>query len=396
MAKPNKQTLEDLRGLTKLVINSTTGTTKLVEKMHNTIELGHGPFGKSSAGATKGITGMVYKSIESGTKLASASLELAMKSITPLLDDSTESSPTRDTFLSVINGVYGDKLLVQNNSLALGMRFFHKQQALTIDHTNTKTIQLSTKPLSSKVMLFIHGLCMSPHGWEDNNTNLSSDMAEKLGITPIYLHYNTGRSITSNGAELAKQLALLVENWPVPITQLTLVGHSMGGLLARSAYFHGEQQHSTWLNITKTLVSIGTPHNGALLEKGGAVIDSLLDLSPYARPFTLLTKIRSQGIEDLRYGAITNAEHAFTPLPKNIRFYAVAATLNTDKNSLSERTIGDGLVTVNSAFGQHKEPEQMLTIPETNKYLQRGIGHNAMLTEPKVFEKIEQWFSRSL
>jgi pimeloyl-ACP methyl ester carboxylesterase len=385
MGKPSKQTIEYLRGLTKLVIQATKGTTDIVETMHSTVERGHLPMGKSRATATSGVTGLVYKSIRGGAQLVGTSLDYAMQTVIPLLNDELKPSRQKDVFLSIINGVYGDRLVLAENELALGMRFFYQNQA-TDDQLSS-----NLKSPSTKIMLFIHGLCMSHHCWQSDGKNLSSRMAEKLGFTPIYLDYNTGRCIADNGKELATQLEQLVDSWPVSVTNITIVGHSMGGLVARSARYYGENDNCRWIHLNKTLASIGTPHGGAPLEKVASVLENLMQLSPYAMPFTRLTKIRSQGIENLRHGEITATGDKFVPLPIGVDYFAVAATLNKQEKFTAENFLGDGLVTPDSAFGQNKDSALALLIPAENKSLTYELGHTEMLTATAVYQQLEKW-----
>jgi pimeloyl-ACP methyl ester carboxylesterase len=384
MDKPKKQTIAYLKGLTKLVIQATKGTTDLVETMHSTIERAHLPLGESRAATTSGITGLVYKSIRGGTQLVGTSLDYAMQTVIPLLNDELVPSRKKDVFLSIINGVYGDRLLLTENELALGMQFFHQNQAID------SQLSSNLKSPSTKIMLFIHGLCMSHHCWESGGENLSSKMAETLGYTPVYLDYNTGRCIADNGLELAIQLEKLVDIWPVNVSNITIVGHSMGGLVARSASYYGGKNNCRWQHINKTLVSIGTPHAGAPLEKVASALENLMQLSPYAIPFVRLTKIRSQGIENLRYGEIIISD-IFVPLPIDVEYFALAATLNKQQKFTTEKFIGDGLVTPDSAFGQGQDSSSTLLIPAENKRLIYELGHNEMLTDAGVFKQLETW-----
>jgi hypothetical protein len=103
MDKPKRQTIAYLKGLTKLVIQATKGTTDLVETMHSTIERAHLPLGESRAATTSGITGLVYKSIRGGTQLVGTSLDYAMQTVIPLLNDELIPSRKKDVFLSIIN-----------------------------------------------------------------------------------------------------------------------------------------------------------------------------------------------------------------------------------------------------------------------------------------------------
>jgi pimeloyl-ACP methyl ester carboxylesterase len=385
MGKPKKQTIAYLKGLTKLVIQATKGTTDLVETMHSTIERGHLPLGESRATTTSGITGLVYKGIRGGTQLVGTSLDYAMQTVIPLLNDEIVPSRKKDVFLSIINGVYGDRLLLTENELTLGMRFFYQNHA--IDNQQSSNM----KSPSTKIMLFIHGLCMSHHCWESGDKNFSSNMAEALGYTPVYLDYNTGRCIGDNGQELATQLEQLVDIWPVAVSNITIIGHSMGGLVARSARYYGEGNNCRWVHLNKKMASIGTPHAGAPLEKVASVLENLMQLSPYAIPFTRLTKIRSQGIENLRHGEITTTGDKFVPLPIDVEYFALAATLNKKEEFTAENFLGDGLVTPASAFGQGQDSTCTLLIPDQNKWLSYELGHNEMLTDAGVFKQLEAW-----
>ena len=394
MAVPSKRLVEDLRGLTQLAITATTNTTDLVENMHHTIVLAHLPVGESRASRTEGITGLVYDSVRGVTKFVGSTLDVAMKVMVPFLADHQPESKMRDSFLSVINGVYGDRLSESGNSLALEMALFCNNEQLNCSRLNSTTIdalQRAGEAFPTKLMVFVHGLCMGRHGWEKDDINLSSDMAASLDFVPLYVNYNTGESIASNGAALAAQLQALVDGWPAPVTDLKIIGHSMGGLVVRSACHYGEKSSQSWLGVTKTLASIGTPHHGAPLEKGGKILDDMLALSPYALPFTRLSKIRSTGIENLRHGSVSDGDREFVQIPHSIEYFAIAGVLNKQANALAENTLGDGLVPLDSALGQSKDENRVLAIGDQNKRVLYDMGHNEMLCHPDVFAQLQKW-----
>ena len=125
----------------------------------------------------------------------------------------------------------------------------------------------------------------------------------------MYLRYNTGLHVSQNGRELAAQLEQLVAHWPVPVTALTLVGYSMGGLVARSAIHYGQAGAMRWAGQLGDLVCLATPHHGSPLERAGNLLDALLGVNPYSAPYGKLIQLRSAGITDLRYG------HVYDVLP---------------------------------------------------------------------------------
>src|SRR4030095_10668393 len=138
--------------------------------------------------------------------------------------------------------------------------------------------------------------------------NQPSVLARELGFTPLYLHYNSGRHISTNGREFADLMEALVGQWPVPVEELVIMGHSMGGLVTRSACYYSALAGHDWLRRLRKLVFLGTPHHGAPLERGGNWIEILLGVSPSNAPFARLEKIRSAGITDLRYGNLLDED----------------------------------------------------------------------------------------
>ena len=69
---------------------------------------------------------------------------------------------------------------------------------------------------------------------------------------------------------------------------MVIVGHSMGGLLARSAYHYATVADMQWPRLLRKLVFLGTPHHGSPLERGGNWIDVFLTASPCLAPIAHL------------------------------------------------------------------------------------------------------------
>ena len=131
--------------------------------------------------------------------------------------------------------------------------------------------------------------------------------SEELGCTPLYLRYNTGRHISTNGQEFAQLLEQLCEAWPVPVESLSLIGHSMGGLVIRSASWYAQQAQSTWLQHLQRVVCLGTPHHGSPVERAGHALDRAMQRIPYTEPLALGRR-RSAGIKDLRHGDLLDED----------------------------------------------------------------------------------------
>ena len=118
---------------------------------------------------------------------------------------------------------------------------------------------------------------------------------------PVYLHYNTGLHTSVSGQQFAGLLDDLLKAWPQPVEDLTLLVHSMGGLVSRSACHVAEQAGMAWRSKLKNIVFLGTPHHSAPLERVGNWIDTTLGSNRVTKPFAAIGQIRSSGITDLRY-----------------------------------------------------------------------------------------------
>ena len=70
--------------------------------------------------------------------------------------------------------------------------------------------------------------------WNYAEHDHGQSLADELGYTALYLNYNSGRHISCNGQQLSKLLNQLAKAWPVPVNEITLLGHSMGCLLYTS------------------------------------------------------------------------------------------------------------------------------------------------------------------
>lgn len=374
----NRRQLSDLRGAVRLAVEATVGVTDLVEKMHHTIQLRHPPLGASRADNTSGLTGFVYRSIRGTTRLVGKGLDAGMAPVSALLPEE-DSNATRDAFVSAINGMYGDHLVQTDNSLAIEMELRFEGQPVDFEQLPAARTE--------KVMLFVHGLCLNDGHWTRDGYNHGQALATDLGYTPLYLRYNSGLPIVENG----RALAGLLQDWPQRPGELVIVGHSMGGLIARSACHQGSLADHEWLQHLQKLIFIGTPHQGAPLERGGNWLEYAMDFSPYAKPFTRITTKRSAGISDLRHGSISDTVQDFVPLPVDVECYAMAATLGKKQTRVSERLTGDGLVPLNSALGRHKDSSRTLMFPEDRQWVGFETGHLELLGDPGVYAQLRNW-----
>ena len=401
--RPLQQHLADLRGATRLAADATVGLADLVEAMHARIASVPGRAGPAQ---TSGITGLVYKSVRGVTRLVGGSVDGALGLLQPLLKPAAAESPAalqalaappareREAVLAALNGVLGDHLAATANPLAITMRLRHQGRALTLQRD---ALQAVLPAATGRLLVLVHGLCMNDLQWLRDGHDHGAALAAELGYTPVYLHYNSGLPVHANGLALAQQLQDLLAAWPVPLQRVVLLGHSMGGLLIRSALHQAAAQGQAWPAQVDDAVLLGTPHHGAPLERAGHWIDIVLGLTPYAAPLARLGKIRSAGITDLRHGALlppqADGTVAHVPLPQQPRCHAVAASTAAQAGTLKDRWLGDGLVPVDSALGRHGDEQLTLAFEPERQVLLQSLGHMALLSSPEAMVHLRRWLA---
>jgi len=392
MSGVTRMNVSDVRGAGRLLFDASAGLVDLVERMHRTIQRRPGAVGQPIVEDTQGITGLVYRGIRDSMGLIGHGLDSALARFEGILP-AGETTSGRDVFISIVNGPYGDYLARAGNPLAIEMQLYHGAAAIDLANPAAR-FQAGRPAATGRLLVLAHGLCMSVQQWSREGYSHGAALAEELGWTPLYLRYNSGLHVAENGRQLAEILELLVRQWPRPVEELAIVGHSMGGLVARSACLAGEELGHGWLRQLRRLVFLGTPHHGVPLERGAHGLDYLLELSPYSAPFTRLGKARSAGIRDLRHGTITPGQHRCVPLPNGVDCYAIAATMGARRSLLAEQLVGDGLVPLNSALGKHADPCRSLEFPQTHQWVGYQMGHLELLHRPEVYAQLRAWLGR--
>ena len=398
----------DWRGLTRLGVSATVGVVDLVEELHLAIGSRAGLLAPTSEGRAAGITGGVYRIVRGTTRLVGRGLDSVLGASTGRRPDDGSAAPqvgdpSREALLALLNGVSGDHLADSGNPLAITMGF--RSDGVRFEPTRNA---LATRFPDSraKVLVLVHGLCMNDLQWKRRGHDHGQALARDGGFTPVYLHYNSGRHVSQNGRDFAALLEQLVGHWPVPITELVIVGHSMGGLVTRSACHVGAEANHAWLTRLTTLVFLGTPHHGAPLERGGQLIGRLLGLSPFLAPFTRLGTIRSAGVTDLCFGNLQDADwqgldrhsqrgdsRCPTPLPDGRTVFIVAATTSAGRSRIADRMIGDGLVPLASALGEHPDPARSLSLPDGHRWIARAANHWDLLSRDDVYRQLRAWLT---
>ena len=411
--KPTREALlrhvrpADLKAAAQLVTQATTGAIGVAEGVHQAVRSRLGLPAGIEPGRAGGLTGQIYQGIRGVTQLVGHGLDSALATLLPMVDDPTrhpEPSPRREAVLAALNGVLGDRLQETGNPLAQAMELRHAGRRLPLE--NRPLLHERLGPASPHLIVLLHGLCMNDVQWQRNGHDHGAFLAQALGATPVYLRYNSGLHVSSNGREFARQLEWLAAQWPVPLQRITLIGHSMGGLVARAACEEGRRAEHRWRPLLRALVFLGTPHHRAPLERAGHGVDVLLASTPFTAPFTRLGQLRSAGITDLRHGHVRDADwqgrerfgsgadhREPLPLPEGVACFTVAATLAPQRGLLAERLTGDGLVPLRSALGQHDDPARRLVFARESQRTVHRTGHLELLSSPVVAAQLQAWLA---
>ncbi len=303
-----------------------------------------------------------------------------------------------ETSLAILNGAIGDYLARTGNGLATTMQF--------VDGLRGAPWRGSD---ASRVAIFVHGLMCTESIWEmPDGSDYGARLAKDLGYAPLYVRYNSGRAIAANGASLANALEVLVAGYPAELDEIVLVGHSMGGLVVRSACHAARMDGHLWLSRVRRAIYLGTPHLGAPLERVGRVISSVLRAvdDPYTRLIAEIADLRSDGVKDLGDAALrhedrgqsgtrpfaiglTDARHPVPLLPE-IQHFLVAGSIS-DQPWLGA-LFGDSLVPVSSATAGHVNAAGT-TLPPDHVKLMPGLNHMMIAHSPAVYDRIRQWCS---
>ncbi len=400
--------VDDLRGASRLAIDAVTGVTDLVEDLHHAVATIAPLVGAAPAGRGRGVSGLVYRGIRGVTRVVGGGVDASLAGVAALVGPDEGPSPRREAVRAAVNGVLGDTLEAEGNPLAITMQLRHGGTALPL----RRAALARTFPGVDRLAVFVHGLSMNDLQWTREGHDHGLALQRDLGFAPVQVLYNSGRRIDANGADLAALLERLAAAWPVPLRRLVLVGHSMGGLVARSACHHASLGDLDWLRRLDSLACLGSPHHGAPLEQAGSRVDAFLGISPYLSPFARLGRIRSAGVQDLRHGHVVadddGARHEgddgrgtrrgvrHPPLlapPAHVRCFLVAGTRQKLPGGRREALPGDGLVPVASALALHRDPARALRLPTTHRFIAHGSHHFDLLSSQTVYARLQAWLA---
>src|SRR5215211_9556267 len=305
--------------------------------------------------------------------------------------------------LAVLNGLIGDRLEREGSPLQEPMSM--RVDGLPVPPERAELARAFPQA-TPRLVVFVHGLMGEEHGWRlgvrKGRLDYGTRLAQERGFTPLHVRYNSGRHISENGRSLADLIAAVVAEWPVEVDEVALVGHSMGGLVSRSACHCAALEQAEWVGRVRHVISLGSPHMGAPLEQAAHMASYAANLLPETRMFSTFLRRRSSGIRDLRHGSLVDedwrdrdpealraAACQEVPLLEGATHCFVSATVTRSARHPLGRVIGDTLVLTNSASGRSRsrklgfDDEYGLHIGATN--------HIALLNHPAVYQKLREW-----
>lgn len=308
----------------------------------------------------------------------------------------------------ILNGVVGDYLDTTENGLSIQMMFIKNGKGLALNHD--ELLNYDTH-LSNRICILIHGLTSDETTWNyaDGQENYGDLLQKNFGYTPFFLRYNTGKHISENGKTFSKLIETLIHNYPLDVEEIVVIGHSMGGLVLRSACYYAESDQLLWHKRLSKIIFLGTPHLGAPLEKFGNVLSYLLKKIPvsYSKISGDIINVRSAGIKDLRFGYLTDEDwknknpdellknnKVRVPLLDHVKYYIITGSIHKNPVHPVNEWFGDALVLKKSATGKGRN-KHYIPFDLNNHSSFEGLTHNKLTHHHGVFEQINQWVSET-
>jgi putative serine esterase DUF676 len=330
------------------------------------------------------VASVVYAGLGSGFRATAQGIDrLAATGVGPRLED----GPRGRFVNSAVNGLIGDRLVRERPRLAIPMAVRLDGRDVPPDEAG---LRAAFPEAGDRLVVFLHGLCENESYWRRHRDRTGTTYGEALaarGWTPVFLRANTGLGLRENGVALASLMQRVVDAWPVPVTRIALVGHSLGGLVMRAAgAVAAEPVQNDWSALVSDVITLGTPHLGAPIAWGIGHGSRGLGMLPETAAFGRILDWRSVGVHDLVAGLADDVP----PLP-HARYRLVAATLTASQRHPVGHVVGDLLVRPRSAYGRDRRGRELFPGAEV---LHVGrTDHFGLLNHPEVLRAMERWLA---
>lgn len=298
------------------------------------------------------------------------------------------------------------------------------------------------------VALFVHGLMIDESCWMGAVDPFCHHVSRLFQWTPLFVRYNTGLHISTNGELLADRLIELYDSWGPALGRIQLIGHSMGGLVLRSCVEVLRKRNHAVLDQVERLFLLCTPNGGVEVEQLRYGIENGLrligDLAPQiiesflppesandrlrslatravvrgttvaaasvpkavTRAALTFVSLPSDGIRDVRFGYMQpeewqlhqREEHAFMtnhrrplPPPEHIETYAIAASLWPTATDVPSRIRNDGIVTVASVAAQTLDFDDLKLVEQGRLKVLPLLAHQMAPVSNRIAQSMEAW-----
>ncbi len=400
---------DEARSLARLAGNAAGGVATQVQEMHASI-----------AGRVFGLLGPMGSGVRTAHDTISAGAYTGARALTGTLvrggvhayglartdtDTALSDLPRTRIAVGALNGAFGDLLERTRSPLATETTVLHHGRPLLV--LKPDALADALPQARSRVVIFLHGLCETEDAWRlgaQRHRPYPDGLDAEHGMTALTVRYNSGRHISHSGRDLAARLEALVAAWPVPVTEIAFVGHSMGGLVARSACHYGAG--GIWVPRVRKVVMLGVPHHGAPLELAANAATAALSVLPETRVLARPLRARSVGVKDLGYGYVVDedweghdADALWTDTGTEIPFldsaehFFVSATLTRDPHAPLARVFGDLLVLHSSAWA-HRRSDERLRFPLDRYRHIGGASHFTLLNHPAIYALLADWLGQ--
>jgi len=339
-------------------------------------------------------------------------------------------------FQPVLNGALGDQLAARHDPRAIALSFRRGGQDVPV-------ADLHLSEARQKTIVFLHGLMGDELIWQTGFSDAPAGplrygprLATEAGCRCLYVRYNSGLHISENGRGLSLLLSELVAAYPAAIGELVLVGHSMGGLIIRSAGYYAstlkvkndkveaarkqaQSEHdplasseflteqAPWLAHLRAVFLLGVPNEGSYLEQNGLLVERLLrriNLFP-TRFLSNAIARRSNGIKDLGQALLVDEDwqqpddpalprpRTVVPLLPGVRYHVLVGDwLRASRPQALRDYFGDGLVSAASGRGQVFDDETALPPGTSVRTARFGQQHHVgLLYHAEVYQYLRQW-----
>jgi pimeloyl-ACP methyl ester carboxylesterase len=264
------------------------------------------------------------------------------------------------------------------------------------------------KDKNSNLMIFVHGLMADEVCWHktpDKRRGFGKIFEEDSQHIVLYLRYHSGLHISTNGQKLNAILDDLETRYGDYFDEINLIGHSMGGLVIRSAGHYAKKQKRSWVAKLNSVFLLGVPTHGSFVEHIAHATSYFLStfFLFHVAWIGKFINLRSDGIKDLRLGYMldedwddSESRQSYTlkrtpvhPL-EGVRYHLIAGTVAKTESSFFGDMVGDGMVSKKSALGKSflMDPDPLHFHEKSTFKVFPSTGHLSIISKQEVFNYI--------